>query len=283
VIVRLSAGPERALVDTTAGGRLASLVAGGRERLIDRPQPASALPAISWGSFLMAPWVGRIAEGRLAWRRTTAELPRNEGRHALHGAVFDVPWLIGTRGAASVEMTCPIDTRRWPFGGWAWQRLTLGRGSLRFEAAITASEPMPAALGWHPWFRRAPDEALGVTVRADRRLELDAERIPSGSTVPVAGAHDLRAGPALGNRRLDDVFVDARSPAIVHWPDLELRLEFEPPLSSVVVFSPAGSVCVEPATAWPDALRLSTAGVAGTGQAVLEPGERLAATMTWRW
>jgi len=101
--------------------------------------------------------------------------------------------------------------------------------------------------------------------------------------VPVGGAHDLRAGPALGNRRLDDVFIDARGPAIVRWPDLELQLEFEAPLSSVVVFSPAGSVCVEPATAWPDALRLSTAGVAGTGQFVLESGEELTATMTWRW
>jgi aldose 1-epimerase len=283
VIVRLSAEPDRALVDSTAGGRLASLVAGGRERLVNRPQPGSALPMVSWGSFLMAPWVGRIAQGRLEWRGRAAELPRNEGRHALHGAVFDVPWTVGARGAASVEMSCPIDAQRWPFGGRAWQRLTLGPGSLRFEATVTAAEPMPVALGWHPWFQRGPGEDLAVTVRADRRLTLDAELIPSGATVPVGGAHDLRAGPALGNRRLDDVFIDARGPAIVRWPDLELQLEFEAPLSSVVVFSPAGSVCVEPATAWPDALRLSTAGVAGTGQFVLEPGEELTATMTWRW
>jgi galactose mutarotase-like enzyme len=42
-------------------------------------------------------------------------------------------------------------------------------------------------------------------------------------------------------------------------------------------------VCVEPATAWPDALRLSSAGVEGTGQVILEAGEELAATMTWNW
>jgi aldose 1-epimerase len=283
VTVRLSAGSDSAQVDPIAGGRLASLVAGGRERLIDRPQPGAALPAISWGSFLMAPWVGRIAEGRVDWRGRAAQLPRNVGRHALHGVLLDVPWRVDRRDDASIELSGQINPGRWPFGGRAWQRLTLGPGSLRFEATLTADQPTPAALGWHPWFRRGLDEDLEVMVHADRRLELDAELIPSGVSVPVAGIYDLRAGPVLGLRRLDDVFVDAHGPAIVRWPDLELRIDFEAPLSSVVVFSPPGSVCVEPATAWPDALRLSTAGVPGTGQAVLESGETLAATMTWHW
>lgn len=283
MIIGLSAGPDRALVDSDAGGRLASLVAGGRERLIDRVQPGSALPAVSWGSFLMAPWVGRVAEGRVDWRGRLAGLPRNQGRHALHGAVFDVPWKVDRANDAAIEMSRPIDPGRWPFGGSAWQRLSLEPGSLLFEATITAAEAMPAALGWHPWFRRDPGEDLEVAVLADRRLELDDELIPSGLSVPVAGAYDLRRGPTLGDRRLDDVYVNAQGPAIVRWRDLELQLEFEAPLSSVVVFSPPGSVCVEPATAWPDALRLSSAGVAGTGLVVLEPGEHLAARMAWRW
>ena len=80
------------------------------------------------------------------------------------------------------------------------------------------------------------------------------------------------------------MFVDARGPAIVRWPDLELRIEFEPPLVSVVVFSPPGSVCVEPATAWPDALRLAAArrdrDRAWSSSAA---ARTLAATMTWRW
>ena len=283
MIVHLAAGSDRALVDSRAGGRLASLVAGGRERLIDRPQPGSAMPAISWGSFLMAPWVGRIRGGRLAWQDVTVELPRNEGRHAIHGAVFDLPWQVDASADGWVEMSHQMDPRRWPFGGLAWQRLTLEPGSLRFEARLSAAQPMPVALGWHPWFRRDPGEDLAVTVQAARRLELDAEMIPSGVSLPVAGPCDLRAGPELGDRRLDDVFIDARGPAEVRWHDLALRLEFEAPVSSVVVFSPPGSVCVEPATAWPDALRLSTAGIAGTGQADLAAGESFGATMTWRW
>ena len=283
MIVRLSAGPDRAVVDPDAGGRLASLVAGGRQRLVDRVQHDAPFPAISWGSFLMAPWVGRIRNGRVDWRGASAELPGNDGRHAIHGACFDQPWQVDGADDAWVELSLAIDRRRWPFGGIVRQRLSLGAGSLVCEARITATEPMPAALGWHPWFRRDPGEDLEVSVLADRRLELDEDMIPSGISLPVEGSLDLRDGPALGTRHLDDVFIDARGPAIIRWPDLELRLEFTAPIVSVVVFSPPGSVCVEPATAWPDALRLSAAGVAGTGQAMLEAGEELAAMMTWRW
>ena len=107
--------------------------------------------------------------------------------------------------------------------------------------------------------------------------------IPTGRRLAVEGPFDLRAGPVLGDRRLDDVFIDVRGPAIVRWPDLELLIEFGEPIASIVVFSPSGAVCVEPATAWPDAIRLSAAGVPGTGLATLEAGQALAATMTWRW
>ncbi len=283
MIVRLSAGADRALVDSSAGGRLASLVAGGRERLIDRPQPGSALPAISWGSFLMAPWVGRVAEGRLAWRDTTAELPRNLGRHALHGAVFDVPWRVEASNDRQVELSCLFSPERWPFAGRAWQRITLGPGTLRFEATISAGQAMPVALGWHPWFRRDVHDDLAVTVLADRRLELDAELIPTGRNLPVSGPYDLRGGPELGNRRLDDVFIGARGPATVAWSDLSIRLEFSQPFSSVVVFTPADSACVEPATAWPDAVRLSSAGIPDSGQAELEAGQQLTTSMSWHW
>ena len=87
----------------------------------------------------------------------------------------------------------------------------------------------------------------------------------------------------LGNRRLDDVFIGARGPATVAWSDLSIRLEFSQPFSSVVVFTPIGSACVEPATAWPDALRLSSAGIPGSGQAELEAGQQLATSMSWHW
>jgi aldose 1-epimerase len=283
VIVELVAGRDRARVDSSAGGRLAGLLAGGRQRLIERPQPGSPFPEISWGSFLMAPWVGRVRDGRLEWGGDTFDLNPNLGGHAIHGACFDRPWQVGRRTDRSVELSVEIDSARWPFGGTARQRISLEGGSLTCAASIRADVPMPAALGWHPWFRRDPGADLALTVAADRRLELDPALIPTGRSLPVEGSFDLRAGPLLGDRRLDDVYIDARGPAIVRWPDLELQIEFGAPVVSVVVFSPPGAVCVEPATAWPDAVRLSADGLPGTGLAMLAAGQELAATMTWRW
>ncbi len=123
---------------------------------------------------------------------------------------------------------------------------------LVLEASIDADEPMPAALGWHPWFlRRGGDPHVQVdaaTTLATRAM------IPTGVRDAVHGRTELREGPALGRRRLDHVFVDAPSPARHRWPDLELRIEFEPPLSTVVVHTPPQAICVEPQTAWPNAL-----------------------------
>jgi aldose 1-epimerase len=282
VTIVLEAGPDRALIDPVAGGRLGSLVAGGRERLVDRPQPGAELPAISWGSFLMAPWAGRISNGRLAWGGEVVSLEPNLGGHAIHGVVFDVPWQLERQAGGTAELACEIDPRRWPFGGRVRQRYRLEPGRLRVEAEVTASRPMPAALGWHPWFSRAGDD-VAVTVRADERLRLDPGLIPTGERVRVDGPDDLRSGPLLGSRRLDDVFIGVRGPASVRWPDLELVIEYEPPLTNVVVFTPPGSVCVEPQTAWPDAARLAGTGVAGTGLLELAPGSSLSASMTWRW
>jgi aldose 1-epimerase len=282
VILELVAGPDRATVDSVAGGRLASLIAGGQERLLTRPQDGSALPSISWGSFLMAPWVGRISKGRLDWRGRQDALPRNLGGHAIHGAVFDRPWRLEHQDERAVELSSSLEAGRWPYAGRVSQRIALAPGRLRFEAAIEAIEAMPASLGWHPWFQRT-DGDLAVSILAGRHLVLDDELIPSGASLPVGGSTDLRSGPFLDDRRLDDVFIDARGPAIVRWPDLELALEFEPPVATVVVFSPPGAVCVEPMTAWPDAIRLAGAGLSETGLVVLEPGATLAASMTWRW
>ena len=134
---------------------------------------------------------------------------------------------------------------------------------------------MPAALGWHPWFRRAGNPSL----RVDGDAVLEARRmIPTGHLLPVEGRLDLRAGPALGRRRLDHVYVGVRPPLELAWPDLTLRLETEPWLSTVVVFTPSGAVCVEPQTAWPNALALDGEVALTAGAVVLDAGATMRAT-----
>jgi galactose mutarotase-like enzyme len=153
---------------------------------------------------------------------------------------------------------------------------------MTLEAEILAEEPMPAAIGWHPWLRTDGAD-LHVGVQSDSVLWLASDLIPTGELQAVDERTDLRARPSLAGRRLDDVFVSVDSPAVVDWPDLELVLAFERPVAAVVVFSHPQAVCIEPATAWPDSIRLVAAGRNDTGLVSLEAGGRLRASTSWSW
>jgi aldose 1-epimerase len=280
--VQLTAGPDRAVVDPAAGGRLSSLIAGGRERLVGPPADASQRLSTLWGCFPMAPWAGRIADGRLEWEGQSYGLRRNAGGHSLHGVVFDVPWMVMARNEGRVEMTAG-DLPGWPFEGVANQRVELAPGRLELRLEVVAGEPMPAWVGWHPWFRRPESGDMHVRVIAARILETREGLIPTGRFIDVGGPTDLRDGPALGDRRLDHVYADAKSPATISWPDLELTMQLEPPLATVVVHTPERGVCVEPQTAWPDALRLGDEGNLMTGLRRLGAGETLRGVTIWKW
>jgi aldose 1-epimerase len=280
--VTLGEGENHAVVDPDQGGRVASLVIAGLERLKIHPQTGVVQPALSWGSFLMAPFVGRLSEGVLAWNDQVIAIPLNHGRHAIHGTVFDVPWRIVAQTDNVVALVCEMDRSRWPFRGRVFQRISLGSGGLSLEASIEADEPMPAALGWHPWFVRGDGE-VRVGVAGDRVLRLTEELIPTGELEPVDSRTDLRATPAIGSRSIDDVYTSVASPAELCWPDLRLEIEFGPSVGSVVVYNHPEAVCVEPMTAWPDALRLTQGGRQDTGLAMLGAGECLSAWTRWNW
>jgi aldose 1-epimerase len=269
-------------VDTAAGGRICSLTLRGRERILSLPA-AGVEPSIAWGCYLMAPFVGRTKGGSLTWAGRTVKLRLNDNRrHSIHGAAFDSAWTIAERSENSVTMTCEFDEARWPFRGSMVQRITMSANRLTLEAEILAGEDMPAAIGWHPWFH-TEDGPLSVQVPSDAVLKLGSDLIPTGGTLPVDERTDLRSGPSMEGRRLDDVFTGVRAPVSIVWPDLELTMRPNDRVGTYVVFTHRQAVCVEPMTAWPDAVRLSQAGCADTGLASLSAGQTLTVSTEWSW
>jgi aldose 1-epimerase len=181
-------------------------------------------------------------------------------------------------------MSCELRGHGWPFGGEARQTVRLGGASLDLELEVGGyTRAGPAGLGWHPWFTRPRTGDLELLVDAEKVLVLDADTVPTGEVRGVTAREDLRSGPALGDRRLDHVYVRATGPAVVRWPDVELRIEYEPTLDTVVVHTPDAGVCVEPQTMWPNAPLLASRGVPDTGLRTLRPGERLRARERWTW
>ena len=273
-----------ASIDPADGGRIVSLVIGGVERILPKALARSREPALYWGCYPMVPWAGRLSHGRIPTPDGEVRLDANLPPSAIHGLGFARPWDILERSEAAVTMRCELRGLGWPFGGHALQTLRLDADRLDFDLRVGGyTRAGPAGLGWHPWFTRPKTGDVALRVDASEVLVLDTDLVPTGEVRRVTTYEDLRSGPPLDDRRLDHVYVGAKSPAIVRWPDLELRIEFDTTLRTVVVYTPPEGFCVEPQTMWPNAPLLAAAGFSDTGMRVLEPGASLRASQSWTW
>jgi len=287
--IELSPSAARALVLPEYGGRLHQIwVPTGRtsEALLHSPDDVRdyTLRPTRGGSFPMAPWPNRVANGTFRWQGREYELPRDGKPHAIHGRVLSQTWSVVVSGPASCEMVAPLDAA-WPWKGHAWQRFELSSAALHMELEVRSDgEPFPAGCGWHPWFRRdvAGAEEVRLLVPATRRYVLD-DQIPTGEQVEPAGESDLRHRPLLGDRLLDDCYASLEGPAVIGWDDFQLAVAIEATEPHVMVYAPLDAICVESQTCAPDAFNLADRGVRGTGMAVAAPGSPVRIAAWWSW
>jgi aldose 1-epimerase len=256
---RLQAGDVSAVVNPAAGGRL-SEVDYGRFHLLARGGPVPW----EWGSFVMAPYAGRVRHGNLTWNGKTHRLPITNPPHAIHGLVVDRPWDVTDRTESSVGLRCRLD-ERWPWKGHVTQQIALRPDGLDAVVEVhAADDEWPAWCGWHPWFQRTLQHGAPVSIDYTARgmLRRDAAGIATDEVVPIP------PGP------LDDCFVDARWPLTLTWKGA-LSLAITADTDYVVLFTERPTVvCVEPQTAPPDAVALDRF-------AMVRPGEPLVAHMSW--
>lgn len=255
------------------GGRLTSLVADGLELL---GAVEGVTSPITFGSFVMAPWAGRIRRGLLHVGAVEFPLePRYVPPHAGHGLVLEQHWRVEDADDTRACIVADIDPT-WPWRGTVTQDIELRPDALVLHAAVHASdEPFPADLGWHPWLRTrltrdgvAVGEHAVIDLAADGVLVRDDDGIPSGAVAP------LPAGP-LAPGAWDDCFTGVRWPVTVTWPGA-LRLSVDADTDYAVVFNERTDVwCVEPQTGPPDG--------PNTHPRWARPGEPVAATTTWSW
>lgn len=254
-MIELAADQATCTIDPVAGGRVATLQVGELDLLIG---PDPSLPVLGWGSFPMVPWAGRIRRGRFTFDGQDHQLPINFEVHAIHGTGFEQEWSVVRRDKSSASMQCDLD---WEFGGAAEQTISLAAESLTCELIARAGDrPMPATVGWHPWFVKP----RRVDLAFDRMYLRDADYIPDGRMIsppPPSPWDDCFTGPL-------------RTPRV--WiGDLEVSISSD--CAYWVVFDmPAHATCVEPQSGPPDAFNLGLA-------TRLEPGQELRQTMTISW
>jgi aldose 1-epimerase len=260
-VVTLRAGDAALTIDPAVGGRFSSLVVDGHELLV-----TEGLGPIEWGCYPMAPFAGRIRDGRFTFRGRAHQLETNLPPNAIHGTVFARPWDVLTRTGERAELATELGPG-WPFRGRVTQAVTLRPEGLEASLVLEADEPMPAWLGWHPWFRRGVG---GVTAEleftAERMYERDQDGLPTGELAPPSP------------RPWDDAFTGVRSPIRLTWPGVR-SLELDASAGVWVVYDERPyAICLEPQTAPPDAVNLANIDVP-----IAEPGHPVSISMSWRW
>ena len=251
-------------VDPVAGGRLASLEVGGYELLVTRRDGP-----ILWGCYPMAPFAGRIRDGRFGFDGRTYQLPLTMPPNAIHGTVLDRPWSVTAQSDHRVELATDLGPD-WPFEGHVVQSVGLVEGGLEATLELRAAEPMPVVLGWHPWFRRMIDgSGAEVDFEARWMYARGADGLPNGATI------------APTPRPWDDAFTDLVIPPRLTWPGIaRLDIRSDAPIWVVFDERPDG-ICIEPQTGPPDAFNLATA--IGIDPPTATPDGPVSIAMAWRW
>jgi galactose mutarotase-like enzyme len=260
--VTLRGGDAVLHLDVDTGGRVTHFSVGGIE-ILAHLDPTSPF---HWGSFVMAPWAGRIRNGRFTFDGREHQLPLSSEPHAIHGTVVDRPWWVADATGDSVVLDCQLD-ERWPWRGFVRQVIRLGERVADFRIEVHADdEAFPAAAGWHPWFRRhlrPGADPVEMDFAAEAMLIRDATGIPTGERGPIT------------EQPWDDCFDGVRWPVTLTWPGTMSLAISSDTRYGVVYTERSDALCVEPQTGPPDALNLEPF--------LVRPGQPLATTMTWSW
>jgi aldose 1-epimerase len=253
-----------------------------------RPMPAEAVggrhPDLA-AAFPLVPFSNRIREGRFTFRDRAVVLPLNRPpeRHAIHGHGWQSAWRPVHVGPAETRLEYRHAGAAWPWPYRATQHFTLTPTSLTVALTLTneGDTPMPAGLGWHPYFPRTPRATITATVRAVWLT--DNEVMPTALASPTVPADPSR-GVAVDAVALDNCFVGWSRRAVLEWPEsgASLAMTAGPPLDCLVIFTPPGRpfFCAEPVSHVTDAFNLAHAGRADTGRQVLDPGAMIETAIT---
>jgi len=231
--------------------------------------------------FALVPYSNRIRAGR----EIALPLNRPPERHSIHGLGWQTAWRARDVREREAILELEHAASAWPWAFRATQQFALSPSGLSVVLSLRneSDTPMPAGIGWHPYFPRTPRTTITADVRAIWLT--DDEVMPTTLAAPRPEA-DLSRGVLADRVALDNCFVGWNRRAVIEWPEPGVRLVMaaEAPLDFLVVYTPPGRpfFCAEPVSHVTDAFNLAAAGRTDTGAHTLAPGETLRAAVILR-
>ena len=222
------------------------------------------------GNPLLSPWANRIeglsykANGKqYTLNPALGNLRVDQNKNPIHGLVtFSKQWQVrevaATKDEALVRMSLDCSRQpdllaQFPFPHRIELTYKLKAGQLEVVTSIEnlASEAMPLAIGFHPYFQLndAPRDEWEVTIPATELVVLSPTLIPTGERKP----NPYAGGVKLKGIALDDVFAGLPVGATfrVRGKSQTIEVVYGKDYTIGVVYAPAGQnyICFEPMTA----------------------------------
>ena len=276
-MIAIESGDYAMTIDPTCGGSVRSLRWRGRDILRAATEPNILASA----SFALLPFCNRIVGNHFVFEgrslRFSPNHPSDLNEPILHGFGWTSEW-----ESVAVEPTRAVLGLDHPPGEWPWrftarQEFALGHDGVKMSLALTnrADSPMPAGLGFHPYFAR--DDATTLHGLHTGELRHD------GNLDCRADAVDWWRGKPVDSRIVDTTYAHREGGLIVAWPREGMAMMIRPsrelPNTHIYVPSDADFFCAEPVSHLPNAINTAPA---GTGMRVLAPGESWTVSMQLR-
>jgi aldose 1-epimerase len=234
----------------------------------------------------LAPWANRI-DGDAYWANGKkyllnaglGDLRLDGNRKPIHGLLnFSPLWKLAAveadeRGAWATSRLefwrYPELMAQFPFAHTLTMTHRLANGEVEIETLVEnhSEEPMPVAVGYHPYFRLndAARDQWRVHVAARERLVLNEFLIPTGERVPAQYADPQ----PLAAMAFDDVFTnlardaDGKARFWFEGKGQRVTVTYGPKYRVAVVYAPRGRdfLCFEPMAAITNAFNLDHSGV----------------------
>ncbi|MDZ7637472.1 MAG: aldose 1-epimerase [Bryobacterales bacterium] len=237
------------------------------------------------GNPLLAPWANRLSPSSFpangvtyTLREDIGNLRKDSNGLPIHGLLaFSDAWELMHVEAYEnrAEVTSRLEFWRfpqlmaqWPFAHSLFMTYRLRNGMLEVETVIEnyATEPMPIAIGYHPYFQLpgVPRDEWYATLPAKSITVMTDKLTPSGEKKPFDGPQPF---PLKGNK-LDNIFEDLvrdenrQAVFSVTGQGRKLSVVYGPRYPVAVVYAPPGQefICFEPMTGVTNQLNLAAEG-----------------------
>jgi len=254
-LITLTSARSIVVVDPEDGGRIVSIIIDGFEILRDENFNTEK-SIFGYGCFPMAPYAGRIRHGKFEFDNRSHQLELADPPHAIHGTAVKQVWQVISQSSSEIELKTPISAG-WPYRGEVIQNFELLESKLILKLKLIANEPMPAWIGFHPWFRKEINGSqLKLTANFEQMYVRDSEKV---ATKTISAPKPLP---------WDDCFIGTEPDIQLNWGNL-LTLKLASNFPYWVIYSaPADALCVEPQTAPPNAIELERNQVLSANESV---------------